>query len=44
MELRAVAWVTVYAIQGFDVRLSLRRQLEVYRTGAYPRPRFFVAS
>jgi hypothetical protein len=44
MELQAVAWVTVYPMQGFDATLSLRRQLGFYLTGAYPRPRFFVAS
>jgi hypothetical protein len=44
MELQAVAWVTVYPMQGFDATLSLRRQLDSYRTGAYPRPQFFVAS
>lgn len=37
MELQAVAWVTVYPIQGFDVRLSLRRQLPNYPSGVYPR-------
>jgi hypothetical protein len=44
MELQAVALVTVYAMQAFDAKLSLRRQLGSYLTGAYPRLRCFVAS
>lgn len=44
MELQAVAWVTVYPIQGFDVRLSLRRQLLNYPSGVYPRQLVCIAS
>ena len=36
MELQAVAWVRVYPIQCFDVRLSLQRQLRKFPSGVYP--------